>query len=217
MGVTCVLNSADNADKVNDVFVSAFKNVGFMRFITKRLNGLPPDELDIDEKLFTFKERIRDHSQQGAKILESENFNAVVIWYPPGVESAPNTRILESGLPKETIDEVYELYNESAQFKERYFSKNYWYLNTLARNMKEKSKKGAISALIYPTLEVAKRDRSPVYVEAITSHAKDIYIHYGFKVKETIVIGKGKVDAQGNDKENGEGILVYFMVIDNDD
>ncbi|CUM56796.1 uncharacterized protein AC631_05668 [Debaryomyces fabryi] len=210
------LNPTNDVQRLNEVMVSAFKNVGFIRFLTRRINELPPDVIQIDETYFTFQERIHEHLNQGAQIFESDDYNAVAIWYPPGVEVATNNRILEKALLQETLNQVTELSIKSKKFKRDYFKKQYWYLNTLARHMKKTPKKGSVSALIYPILESAKNNNKSVYVEAITSHARDIYFHLGFEVRESFTIGKGQIDSHGNDKENGEGIQVFLMVIDND-
>lgn len=210
------LNPTNDVQKLNEVMVSAFKNVGFIRFLTRRINELSPDVIQIDESYFTFQERINEHLNQGAQIFESDDYGAVAIWYPPGVEVATNNRILEKALLQEALNQVTELSIKSKKFKRDYFKKQYWYLNTLARNMKKTPTKGSVSALIYPILVSTKNSNKSVYVEAITSHARDIYFHLGFEVRESFTIGKGKIDSQGNDKENGEGIEVFLMVIDND-
>lgn len=210
-----ILNSTNDVQKLNEVMVSAFKDVGFIRFLTRKINEFPPGTIHIDESYFTFKERINEHLNQGAQIIESDDYSAVAVWYPPGVEVAANKRILKKGLPQETLTEISELSIKSKEFTKNYFKKQYWYLNTLARHMKKMPKKGSVSALIYPVLENAKNNNKSVYVEAITSHAKDVYFHLGFEVRESFTIGKGKIDSHGNDKENGEGIEVFLMVIDN--
>lgn len=211
-----ILNPTRDVEKLNEVLVSAFKDIGFIRFLTRRINKLPPGVIQIDEKYFTFQERIKEHMNQGAQIFESDDYNAIVVWYPPGLDVAPNTRILNKGLLEEALKEISELFVESNKFKKGYFKKEYWYLNTLARNTKKTPKKGSVSSLIYPTLESAKNNNESVYVEAITPHARDVYFHLGFLVRKSIIIGKGKIDSLGNDKENGEGIEVFLMVIDND-
>ncbi|VDB86619.1 unnamed protein product [Peniophora sp. CBMAI 1063] len=37
----------------------------------------------------------------------------------------------------------------------------------------------------------------PVYLEASNPKARDIYLHYGFQLVETVILGEGKVDADG--------------------
>jgi hypothetical protein len=73
---------------------------------------------------------------------------------------------------------------------------------------------GLVRALITPYLQKASEEGVPAWLEATTVWSRDVYAHLGFKEVEQIHIGKGKVDITGNLKEGGEGITIYFMIVE---
>jgi hypothetical protein len=75
-----------------------------------------------------------------------------------------------------------------------------------------KSCKGAIRAVVDPYLHRARADAVPVWLEATTQHAVDIYIHFGFRLVETIRVSEGTANSRGDLVENGEGFLVYGLI-----
>jgi hypothetical protein len=72
---------------------------------------------------------------------------------------------------------------------------------------------GAVRALVSPFLDRARAEKVPVWLEATNEHAKDVYAHLGFMVVEEFRIGKGVVNSEGWVQENGEGVLIYAMIL----
>jgi hypothetical protein len=71
---------------------------------------------------------------------------------------------------------------------------------------------GAIRALFEPYLEQAQQSGLPTWLEATNKHAHDVYLHFGFKLAEEVVIGKGNIDERGNIVSGGEGVTIYGMI-----
>lgn len=71
-----------------------------------------------------------------------------------------------------------------------------------------------VRALLEPFLQQARAAGLPAWVEANGEHARDVYTHFGFRVVEEVVIGKGLVDQCGNRTARGEGIVIYAMILE---
>lgn len=71
---------------------------------------------------------------------------------------------------------------------------------------------GAIRAVVDPYLQRAREDGVPVWLEATSQHAVDVYTHFGFRLVETIRISVGTANLAGDSVENGEGLLVHGLI-----
>ncbi|KAK5240382.1 hypothetical protein LTS06_012474, partial [Exophiala xenobiotica] len=62
----------------------------------------------------------------------------------------------------------------------------------------------------------AKAENAPAWLEATTPQAVKIYEHFGFRIAEQIVVGKGKIDHEGWPTEDGkgEGVTAWAMIYD---
>lgn len=89
----------------------------------------------------------------------------------------------------------------------------FWHLQFVARHPQCTLPRVA-SSLIRPYLETAKRSGLPVWVAASNAHARDVYIHLGFKLVESMVVGKGRIDSLGNRDVNGEGTGLWGLIIE---
>ncbi|KIY00679.1 uncharacterized protein Z520_03344 [Fonsecaea multimorphosa CBS 102226] len=92
----------------------------------------------------------------------------------------------------------------------------FYHLSFLARNPAKPRVQGSINAVMMPFLERAKAEGVPAWLEATTRQAVRLYEHFGFRVVEEIVVGKGLVDALGwpaaGDK--AEGVTAWAMIFD---
>lgn len=73
---------------------------------------------------------------------------------------------------------------------------------------------GAVRAVIDPYLQKSRADKLPVMLEAISESARDVYKHFGFKVLEEYIIGKGSSSRTGAPQDGGEGFPLWFMRFD---
>ncbi len=98
--------------------------------------------------------------------------------------------------------------------KEKYLGgRKFWHLSFLARNPGVERVEGAIKAVVQPFLERAREEGVPCWLEATNPRAVGLYEKFGFRVVEVIVLGEGKVGADGWPKEEGgEGIRGYCMI-----
>lgn len=92
----------------------------------------------------------------------------------------------------------------------------YYHLSFLARNTSVPRVSGSINAVMLPFLQRAKAENVPAWLEATTPQAVKIYEHFGFRVAEQIVVGKGKVDHGGwpSVEGKGEGVTAWAMIHD---
>lgn len=71
---------------------------------------------------------------------------------------------------------------------------------------------GAIRGVIDPFIEKARQQGVPLWLEAISEHARDVYTHLGFRVVETVVIGAGTINEHGWVEDGGPGVKCWGMV-----
>lgn len=179
-----------------EVIERAFFNVPMCRYklrVSHKLDetGTPLD-FDTHFKDLTIK-RINQLADAGGIILQFQDFAAVAIWFPPGVE-AP------AGESKGTPSYI-DYYSKSTAIKKKNrekLGKEYWYLNTIARDPDLKflyqgtRSSGVVAPLIKMILWQASQKNTPAVLEAISDRARDIYLHYGFEVIDTFELGQGE-------------------------
>ncbi|CCH42247.1 hypothetical protein BN7_1791 [Wickerhamomyces ciferrii] len=158
---------------------------------------------------FYFK-RVQQFIEADSEIIEINDFNAVAIWVAPG-KTYPSAQWDE---PNECVDEFKK--KAKVIIEDYQYDKiPHWTLVFIGKDPSQN--KGSISPLINPYLSKAKEQDVPVLLFAVNDHAKDIYIHFGFKVLATIKIGEGKVDSNGDRDSNGVGLAVYMMAYNHKD
>lgn len=171
----------DQLFKVSDVIDRAFYNIPLMKYVVRKRKTLGSSEtLDFEEHFKGFsKERVPQLVEAGGIILQSKEFAAIAIWFPPG--KFP---------PRGNSSEYYD---NSAVTKEKskgIIGTEYWYLNSLARDpIRNDGVQGAVSEVVRPILKLAKDKNVGVVLEAISDHARDVYIHYGFKIVNQFELG----------------------------
>lgn len=76
----------------------------------------------------------------------------------------------------------------------------------------DEGQKMSIGAVMKPMLAMAKERGWLSCLEATSSHARDVYKHFGFEIIEEVHVGKGEVDRSGHREEGGEGVSMWVMV-----
>ena len=89
--------------------------------------------------------------------------------------------------------------------------KDFYYLFFVATREDARGK-GLSSALIGKLQERAGRDGLPVWLEATTEYSARVYAKLGFENVGTVVLGKGKVDADGIAQVGGGGVPIHCMI-----
>ena len=90
-------------------------------------------------------------------------------------------------------------------------AKEFYYLFFVATREDARGK-GLSSALIRKLQERAGAEGLPVWLEATTEHSAGVYAKLGFERCETVLLGKGKVGADGLEKVGGEGVPIHCMI-----
>ncbi|KIW32761.1 uncharacterized protein PV07_04285 [Cladophialophora immunda] len=92
----------------------------------------------------------------------------------------------------------------------------FYHLSFLARNPARPRVQGSINAVMGPFLERARAEGVPAWLEATTPQAVRLYQHFGFRIVEEIVVGKGLVDALGWPArgEHASGVTAWAMILD---
>jgi hypothetical protein len=93
----------------------------------------------------------------------------------------------------------------------------YYHLACLARVPGREDVYGATGAVTLPFLTKARDEGVPVWLEAMDSRAVAVCEHYGFRVCEVVMVGVGRVGADGWPKEGGEGVKWWGMLWDGSD
>ena len=116
---------------------------------------------------------------------------------------------------------MFEYPEKIERVKKKTFKKGekYYYLLLTATDGKYRGK-GLCSEVLKEAQKVAQAEGMPIWIEATTSGSREVYRKLGWVdvvIKETtvgdgVVIGKGKCDADGNEKRGGEGFRVWMMV-----
>jgi hypothetical protein len=71
-----------------------------------------------------------------------------------------------------------------------------------------------IRAIMETYLQKAQEEGVPAWLEASNEHARDVYIHLGFRLVEEIHLAVGKADKDGYRVTGGDGITVYAMIVE---
>ena len=80
--------------------------------------------------------------------------------------------------------------------------------------------RGLCSEVLKEAQKMARAEGMPIWIEATTSGSRKVYRKLGWvdvAIEETtvgdgVVFGRGKCDADGNEKRGGEGFKVWMMV-----
>lgn len=207
----------EQLDKVTAVITSAFVNtpisLSIIRSVDKAKHGLFQD-ISFERRFQHFRPQVEDYAKSNATILEAGDWSAVAIWYTPSHVSEghkPGTELVRDylkGCDEAIQRHLREPASELPQIRP------FYHLEFIARNPDMSSVPGAVSAVIVPFLDRARRENVPVWLEAATQKAVKIYEHYGFRIVEEIRVGVGEYDIDGSNKPGGRGVSVFAMIYD---
>lgn len=204
-------NSPDGVERLIDIINDAFVAVPMSSTFIVEIDNTPPPYpsplVDHARRRRHFAQGIKDGFDSGTICLQAGDWSAVAIWEPPNFQGKVFTAEGGAG-PLRT-----EWRSRIAAAKAKHLGdKPFWHLAFLARNPKEASAPGAISALVKPTLEKAKAEGTPVWLEAVDERGVAIYTKWGFELVDHVSLGAGTHDKLGWPEEGGEGISGYCMI-----
>lgn len=148
----------------------------------------------------------------GAEIVEAGNWAAAACWEPPGVCAASLTTSADSAALK-SRPVFADFHNQITAAKRKHLGETsyYWHLSMMARDP-SRTTRGAVRAVLEPYLARARRDRVPIWIEAGSARARDVYAYFGFRIVEEIWSGVGKIGASGHRQEGGPGVPTWLMI-----
>ncbi|CAJ2511362.1 Uu.00g069870.m01.CDS01 [Anthostomella pinea] len=146
--------------------------------------------------------RIRAKIQHGAFVAEAGNFAAVACWEPLSVQKplvtdlneGDTSRPLFAGFARAIEGMVAEHLRPVA---ERVSEGRYWHLSLMARDPEVEYVPGAVRAVLAPFMRrFVEREieveggmaigPAPVWLEAGSERARDVYAHFGFRVVDAV-------------------------------
>lgn len=193
--------------RVTNVMNKAFKNDHANDYIMKKMFNIP-----IREKCSKYRIESAMHLlssnyfDNGAEIVQANNFNAVAIWTKPG----HHVKIPLTDDPE--FNRQYILENEQAKGIIIPEGMGYYYLFTIARDPDDTTVKGSVRAIFDHYKDRADRENCCIVLEAINEKARDVYQYFGFQVCRTFHYGVGEVNMQGEYDPEGTGFTAFLMV-----
>ncbi|KAL8672266.1 MAG: hypothetical protein Q9168_003267 [Polycauliona sp. 1 TL-2023] len=169
-------------------------------------------QISFNEQVAWFRGLLSQAFEEGAEIVTTSDRSIAAVWYPPHPPgTGDDGDEASNGLGSGGLQEFLTLANDA---KSRcLYGREYWYLFLLGRDP-QADRTCSASELVRPFLEKARGTKIPVWLEATTLHAKQVYEHLGFTVAEELVIGRGRSDRWGNSVDGGDGIPVWAMVFE---
>jgi GNAT superfamily N-acetyltransferase len=89
--------------------------------------------------------------------------------------------------------------------------KQYFYVFFLGTHP-DARQKGLASAIMREYQARAAKEGVPLWLEATTAYSMRLYERLGFRIVDEMVLGKGKVDADGLECKGGEGVKIWGMI-----
>ncbi|KAI5865995.1 hypothetical protein GGS23DRAFT_363707 [Durotheca rogersii] len=209
----------ERVDRTVDVLGPAFEFDPIFRFELQ--NFSLSDQKRILPKLFRsffFACAIND-----GMLLEADNFASCAILMPPGKTNDNFWTVLRAGLIPSlfTIGPAackrivldYPGGNKAAMATAltKAEQKAHWYIFIMATAV-NRVREGLASTLLVYMQDKARSDGRPLWIEATTVKARDLYAKHGFEVVTEVNLGKGQVGPDGLVKKGGEGVAVWPMV-----
>lgn len=72
--------------------------------------------------------------------------------------------------------------------------------------------KGLCSAVVRHYQDIARKEQTPIYLEAGTERAHRLYQKLGFVDTSELLVGQGHAAASGHLLEGGPGVVTWAMV-----
>lgn len=201
--------------RFNALAARVFVNEPITRIL--RLEAEKPADgvLRIEHVLNGYAIRTTRKLKDGGVIIEAGDWAAAAIWDPPGAY-VMGPALTDSDRSKKPI--WAHFMNSIAAGKLKYMGPgaNYWHLSMMVRDPAiQPPVKGAVRAVIEPYLRKAEEDGLPIWIEAGSARARDVYGYMGFELLEEMSSGKGTHRADGYLAVNGEeapGVPTWFMI-----
>lgn len=223
-------------DIITAAFASTALTTSFIVDADKTPPPYPSALIDTSRRHRHFSQGIQDSAISDAELVQAGDWSAIALWEPPCFEgkafidskARPGVLLSEwRARVKAAKEKHLSIPSNPSTDSESATSSNsdsetapqlrpFYHLSFLARNPSSPRVAGSINAVMAPFLARARAEGVPAWLEATTPQAVKVYLHFGFRVVEEIVLGKGKVDAQGWPAvdSNADGVTAWAMVYD---
>ncbi|UNI13365.1 hypothetical protein JDV02_000115 [Purpureocillium takamizusanense] len=187
--------------------------------ITYVLNSLPRQERIAYLPAY-FTALLTAAALNRAVFYEAASWQCTSVVMPPGEDVGNPWTLIPAGL----VDMlrrigfggckkmIWEFTNLTGNAKKRELGKEKYYYIFFIGTAVEGRGRGLASRLIEEAKKLAAKERLPVWLEATTERNRRLYSKLGFKDLGGIVLGKGKVGADGERKNGGEGVTIWPMI-----
>ncbi|KIV84394.1 hypothetical protein PV11_00177 [Exophiala sideris] len=222
-------------DIITEAFASTALTTSFIVDNDKTPPPYPSPSIDVNRRQRHFAQGILDSAHSNAELVQAGDWSAIALWEPPSfqgkafIDSKARPGVLLSewrGRVKAAKSKHLAMHSNSSTDSESNSTSDsdnnepqlrpFYHLSFLARNPSVPRVAGSINAVMLPFLQRAQAEHVPAWLEATTPQAVKVYEHFGFRVVEEIVIGKGRLDAQGwpSVDGKGEGVTAWAMIYD---
>lgn len=159
----------------------------------------------------------------GGVFVEANDWDCVSVWMPPGKKADNLWTVFQAGflgvLRKIGLGGcrrmliTYPRQSNAAKKKglPRSCGGKYWYLFVIGTNPEARGQ-GLAPQHIRRMQERARQEGSPMFLEASSEKARDVYRKCGFEVVEELVLGRGTHGEGGEKEKGGEGVRLWAMV-----
>jgi hypothetical protein len=211
---TTISTSPEYQHRISEISARAVVNDPLNILFQREKTGSTPPVHTVAWQYEACMARTRTKVAAGAFIVEAAGFAAVACWEPP-----------ESIGPDRTPEQLDEIARERpifAKFLKEYEEKRrevfgdlrkFWNLSLMARDP-DRADKGAVRAVLEPTIAKARKNGEPLWLVAGNPRARDVYSYFGFRVvKELKSFATDKMKAEGGLSEKDlEGVSTWCMV-----
>ena len=178
-------------------------------------NNVTDGMVRIESVFESYSLRTTRKLKDGGIIIEAGNWAAAAIWDPPGA-SVMGPPLTAEQREKRPIFCSFMDGIAAARLKYLGPGAKYWHLSMMVRDPDvQPPVKGAVRAVIEPYMRRAEEDGLPIWIEAGSPRARDVYGYLGFELLEEMRSGKGTHQADGYPVVNGEdapGVPTWFMI-----
>ena len=243
---TIAADSQEDLSHFISIITAAFSTTALTTAFIVGIDSTPPPYpsplIDSSRRQKHFSQGILDSAATGAELVQAGNWSAIALWEPPSYQgkafsdskanpppllsewrgkvkqakakylaAACSPALTESGDEDSNSDS-----SKPDSDPDSIRLRPFYHLSFLARNPAVERAPGSMNAVMTPFLERAKAENVPAWLEATNPKAVKMYLHFGFRIVETIIVGKGKVNAAGWPAEGEEacGVTAWAMIYD---
>lgn len=191
-----VATTAEYAEKMAVALSYAMlPNPTWRLFFGEGEDGISNDASD-EVRLQGYTSMLNDYTssalKSGAFIAEAGDFSAYALWLPPGSHKPAKTAHDFDAMERrgQVVSTAFarEVEKTKTELIRSVYQQEFWQLVLLGRDPRKGNVSGAVTAVLRPFVDQAITDNKPIWLETTSEHARDIYLHFGWRIVRTITI-----------------------------